>query len=175
MFYLSVASSPLQFFFHFGFILGWDGHWQEKYITDSSSKAEVVKWEQHSFRVSSPNAVNTIAVVDRMSRPRPNNWLVRLLFIKGQGSFVVEQDFSLTQVWLVYRKNFRLISKLTEASSTRYSIEKDSGRSALTLASSSVLQFPGILLCLRTYTSETLVMRPKRRSRQQRHSLKIFE
>ena len=99
-----------------------------------------------------------------MSRPRPSNWLVRLLSIKGLVSLAVEQDFSLTQGRLASRKNFRSMSNLTEANGIPNSIEEDFGRNAPDQVSSSGLQFPEMLLCPGTHFSETLEKRLERRS-----------
>ena len=153
-----------------------------KWITVSSSsadlhprQAEVVKWEPDSFRMSSHNAMTCKHDRDMTSRPRPRNWLVHLLPIKGQVSLAVEQDSSLTQDRLASRKNFRSMSNLTEESWIPNSIEEDCGRRAPALSSSAALQFPRMLLWPGTQTRESLVKRPERKSRQRRHSLTILE
>ena len=160
-----------------------DGHWQRKWITASSSSANLHPRQQSlngSLILSAclpitQWLVSTVTVVYMTSRPRPSYWLVSLLSIKGQVSIAVEQDYSLTQDRLASRKNFHSISKLTEASGIPSSIEENSGKSAPGMAGSSALQFPGTLLFPGTHTSDTLVKHPERISKQRRHSLRILE
>ena len=97
------------------------------------------------------------------SRPRPSNWLVRLLSIKGQMSLAVKQNSFLTQDRLTSWKNFRWMTNFTEASGIANSIEEDPGRRAPALASSLALHFPGRLQCPGAHNNETLVKGPERR------------
>ena len=62
---------------------------------------------------------------------------------------------------LAFRKNFHAMTSLTEVSVILRWTEEDSGSSALALASSSALQFPGIQLCSGIQISVTL-KRPER-------------
>ena len=79
--------------------------------------------------------VSRAPVISEMtSRPRPSNWLVRLLSTKGEVSLAAEKDSSLTHDRSASCKNFRLISNLTEASGIPNSIEEDSRRSAPTVS-----------------------------------------
>ena len=75
-----------------------------------------------------------------MSRPIPSNFLVRLLTIKGQVSLAVEQHSILTQDRLAFRKNFRAMANLAEASGAPNSVKDYIGRSAPALASSPALE-----------------------------------
>ena len=87
--------------------------------------------------------VNMVTVVDMTSQPRPRNWLVGLLSIRGQVSRAVKQDFSLSEDRLASLKNLHARFNLGKASGMTNSIEDDSERSAPALASSPALQFPG--------------------------------
>ena len=71
-------------------------------------------------------------------------------------SLAMEQDSSSTQDKMASRKNFRSMSNLIEANGIPKSIKEDSSRSTSALASSSVVQFPKMLLCPESRTSETL-------------------
>ena len=111
-----------------------DGHWQRKWITVSSSSADLhprQKLLNESCILSAclPQCpVSMATIIERRLWLNPSNWSVRFLSIEGQVNLAVEQDSSLTQYILYSRKNFEL------------SIEEHSGRSV----SSSVLQFPRI-------------------------------
>ena len=138
--------------------------------------AEVIKWESHSFRVSTHNKVTLClaTAIEMMLRPSPSNRLVRILSIEGQVSLAVEQDSSLIQDRLASRKNFLVMASLNEVNGIPKCIEEDPGRNAPAQASSSALQFPGMSQCPGNQISVSL-NRPERKSRQRRHSLTILE
>ena len=118
--------------------------------------------------------VSMATVIVMILRPSPSNWLVRLLSIEDQVSLAVDQDCSVIHNRLASRENFLAMANLNEVSCILKSIEENSGRSASALASSSVLQFPGMSQCPGTQISETL-NRPEGRLRQRWHSLMILE
>ena len=58
--------------------------------------AQAIEWEQHPNRVSIHNTMIGMSyVVEMISRSRPN---ISFLYIKGQVSLAVEQDFSLIRL-----------------------------------------------------------------------------
>ena len=97
-----------------------DGYWEWNWITVSSSSADLhlVKWEPHSFRVSTQNRVACKhGLCDRDD--------------------AVVQISSLIQNRLAFRKNLRAISSLKELSGIPKLIEEDSGSSVPALSSGS--------------------------------------
>ena len=95
------------------------------------------------------------------SQPRPSNWLVRFLSIRGKVSLA--QDSSLTKDRFAFRKNFRSMSNFTKTSGMPNLIEENSGRNSVQFSEMSL--YPG------THTSKTLVRHLERWSGQRLHSL----